>query len=68
MYDASNFNEDLSGWDVSNVTNKTRMFGGADSFTSDLSSWDVSNVTIMSGIFQSAEVLQATFLIGMCPM
>ena len=46
---------DISGWDVSNVTNMHYMFDFADSFNGDLSKWDVSNVTIMSGMFRGAE-------------
>ena len=39
------FNQDISGWDVSNVTNMAGMFLGNQYFNQDLSSWDVSNVT-----------------------
>ena len=43
------FNQDISGWDVSSVTNMSVMFANvAQNFTQmnqDLSSWDVSNVT-----------------------
>ena len=42
MFDgASNFNGDLSSWDVSNVINMSNMFESAISFNGDLSSWDV---------------------------
>ena len=43
------FNQDLSSWDVSNVTNMYGMFENATSFNQDLSAWDVSNVTNMYG-------------------
>ena len=36
---------DISGWDVSNVTNMKYMFRNAESFNGDLSKWNVSNVT-----------------------
>jgi len=39
------FNEDISGWDTSNVTNMHAMFFDAASFNGDLSAWDVSSVT-----------------------
>ena len=39
------FNQNISGWDVSNVTNMYRMFMGSNEFNQDLSSWDVSKVT-----------------------
>ena len=45
----------ISGWDVSNVTNMTGMFDGCRSFNQDISSWDVSNVTSMSFMFCNCE-------------
>merc|ERR1712178_1684 len=51
---ASNFNGDLSSWDVSQVTTMTSMFNGASSFNGDLSSWDVSSVTKMDRMFDGA--------------
>jgi surface protein len=43
----ANFNQDISSWDVSNVTNMNYMFASGSSFNQDISSWDVSNVTNM---------------------
>ena len=56
FYDAAghSFDEDLSGWDVSNVTNMRSMFKDASSFNQDVSGWDVSNVTNMSYMFKGA--------------
>ena len=39
-----NFNQDISGWDVSNVTDMTYMFESCKSFNQDISGWDVSKV------------------------
>ena len=39
------FNQDISSWDVSNVTNMQTMFWLAAAYNQDLSGWDVSNVT-----------------------
>ena len=39
---ASSFNQDISGWNVSNVTEMSGMFEGANSFNQDLSMWCVS--------------------------
>jgi surface protein len=51
---ASAFNQDLSKWDVSKVTNMSCMFVGASAFNQDLSKWDVSKVTNMRYMFQTA--------------
>lgn len=50
----SKFNGDLSGWDVSNVTDMDNMFLGARLFNQPLS-WDVSNVTDMDSMFAVAQ-------------
>ena len=49
----SNFNCDLSDWDVSNVTNMERMFANCTKFKSDLSGWDVSKVIYNAEMFVS---------------
>ena len=40
------FNQDLSGWDVSNVTNMNSMFSDAIAFNQDLSGWDTKQYYI----------------------
>ena len=47
----TDFNQDISSWDVSNVTNMSYMFTVATIFNQDISFWDVSNVTSMSVMF-----------------
>ncbi|GMH79766.1 hypothetical protein TL16_g08267 [Triparma laevis f. inornata] len=49
------FNEDLSLWYTSSVTNMGCLFYGAESFTGNLSRWDVGNCTAMSAMFQDAK-------------
>ena len=44
LFRETNFNGDISKWDVSNVTNMRAMFYGCESFNQDISNWDVSNV------------------------
>ena len=48
------FNQDISSWDVSNVTNMSGMFLYAESFNQPIVNWDVSNVTDMSSMFYVA--------------
>ena len=47
---------DISGWDVSSITNMDSMFDDASAFNSDISSWDTSNVTSMNNMFMAAEI------------
>ena len=51
---ANQFNQDISGWDTSNVTNMSGMFDNAETFNQDISGWDVSNVTNMMFMFRYA--------------
>jgi len=53
--DISNFNDsNVTGWDVSNVTNMIKMFRVATSFNQDIGSWNVSSVTNMNQMFMFA--------------
>ena len=54
FYYDSSFNGDISGWDVSRVTDMSGMFQDATLFNGDLSSWEVSSVRDMSGMFSGA--------------
>merc|ERR1712032_191570 len=61
MFDgATDFNQDLSKWDVSRVINMEGMFNYAKSFNQDLSKWDVSRVTDMDSMFKGADSFQQT--------
>jgi surface protein len=48
------FNEDISHWDVSNVTSMISMFHDAHVFNQDIGAWDVSNVINMHKLFRYA--------------
>ena len=51
----SEFNGDISQWDVSSVTDMTRMFYECKNFNCDLSGWDVSKVLYMEGMFENCK-------------
>jgi surface protein len=51
---ASEFNQPLNSWNVSNVTDMTQMFYFTNNFNQDLDSWDVSKVTTMARMFAVA--------------
>ena len=51
MFYSANFNQDISNWNVSNVTTMHRMFIQNGAFNQNISNWDVSNVTDFSGMF-----------------
>ena len=51
MFAASQFNQDISGWNVSNVTNMNIMFQSTSVFNQDISGWDVSKVIYMRTMF-----------------
>ena len=54
LFEDSNFNGDISRWNVSNVKCMDNMFVGSE-FNGDISNWDVSNVTSMYGMFYKSE-------------
>jgi surface protein len=51
---ASAFNQDISGWNTSNVWSMAAMFESASAFNQDISGWDTSNVTKMYRMFARA--------------
>jgi surface protein len=53
IFNSSNFNGDVSGWDTSNVTYMGSAFAYSP-FSGDISKWNTSQVTSMSSMFQSA--------------
>jgi surface protein len=54
IFSNSEFNGDISKWNVSNARIMFSMFFGSD-FNGDISSWDVSRVTNMDNMFHRAK-------------
>ena len=52
LFYKSEFNGDISNWDVSNVEDMDYMFCYNSKFNGDISNWDVSNVKRMNYMFQ----------------
>ena len=57
MFSCSNFNNNISSWDVCNVTNMCGMFH-VSYFNGDISSWNVSNVTNMQNMFLNCPIIE----------
>ena len=51
----THFNQDISKWRVSQVTNMNRMFIGALAFDQDLSKWSVGKVSDFGEMFSSGD-------------
>ena len=56
FYDAKAFNQDIGGWNTSNVTNMNSMLRGAEDFNQDIGSWDVSSLINAVNMFRDAAV------------
>ena len=52
--DTSTFNENIGGWNTSNVTTMRAMFAGAFVFDQPIGGWNTSKVTNMLGMFYEA--------------
>jgi hypothetical protein len=51
----SNFNQDITGWDVTKVTSMNNMFNSSQSFNQNLSSWVLTNCTTALRMFFLAD-------------
>lgn len=52
--DCTNFNGDITLWNVVTVTNMVNLFQRANSFNQDIGDWNVSNVIAMDRVFEGA--------------
>jgi surface protein len=50
------FNQNISSWNTSKVTNMSYMFYNAPAFNQNIGSWNTSKATIMSNMFQNATI------------
>ena len=48
--------DNVANWNVSNITNMSRMFQNAAVYNGPVGTWDVSNVIDMSSMFSGAAV------------
>ena len=53
---ASQFNQDLSGWNTSNLTDTNYAFYNATQFNQNLGIWNVTNVTTASGMLNNCGI------------
>nr|WP_307908073.1 BspA family leucine-rich repeat surface protein [Mycoplasmopsis bovis] len=51
----THFNQDISKWNTSNVTDMTSMFWDATNFNQNLNSWDVKKVISMQNMFSGTQ-------------
>jgi surface protein len=56
---ASNFNRDISSWNISKVTTTNSMFTGASVFNQPIGSWNTSNVTNMTAMFSNSPLFNS---------
>ena len=56
LFRETNFNGDISKWDVSNVTNMRAMFSVCEAFDQNISDWDVYKVKYFNDIFSKCHI------------
>ena len=54
IFNKTTFNDDITGWDTSNVTNMSYMFAGSSIFNQDIGIWNVFQVINMAYMFAAA--------------
>ena len=56
FWECKSFNQDISNWDVSKVTDMRYMFFWCEAFNQDISNWNVSNVKDNDDIFYNCPI------------
>jgi surface protein len=56
FYNCLEFNQDVSGWDVSKCENLCQIFSGCKAFNQNVGGWNVKNVTNMVESFRECSV------------
>ena len=54
FWGANTFNQDLNGWDTSNVSGWDQVFFDASAFNGNIASWDTSLASSMTSMFEGA--------------
>jgi surface protein len=60
--DCSSFNQDLSNWDTSEVTDMTNMFQNCTVFNENIRSWNVKNDTPLTNMFSGASAMISKYI------
>ena len=58
MFTSCPFNQNISSWNTSAVTNMSSMFQGATAFNQNIGAWNVSNVTSFQNMFSGANAFR----------
>jgi len=60
LFNGTQANADISGWNTSLVTNMSSMFRNNDSFDQDISAWDINQVTNFAAFMTDADGLSTS--------
>jgi surface protein len=58
---ATNFNQDITGWSTQEVVNMNGMFNGASAFNQNISGWNIGVVTDMSNMLVNTGLANVTY-------